>query len=83
METKSPEGYELQPGPIYFQVLRGSGDVDTVALISQTVTDVPNNGGFNLPLTGGNGVWLILAVGGLLVVMGGGYYYVAKRRETA
>ncbi|APT88988.1 hypothetical protein CFRA_06685 [Corynebacterium frankenforstense DSM 45800] len=81
VETTAPQGHELQADAIYFVVNKGA--TETVGLTNVTVKDVQRNAGFELPLTGGNGIWLILAAGGLLVVIGGGYYYVSKRRENA
>ena len=90
VETTAPDGTELQPRPIYFQVLAtgedltdGTATVPAIKLTGDdTVVDSPSNAGFNLPLTGGNGVWLLLMIGSTLVLVGGGYAYYLRRRDA-
>ena len=48
-----------------------------------TVTDVPKNAGFRLPLTGANGVIFLTVAGALLVIGGAVSAYANKRRHTA
>ena len=87
VETKAPDGTQLQPRPIYFEVLavggnlaEGTGTVPAITLTgNNTVVNSPDNAGFQLPLTGGNGVWLLLIIGGALVLVGGGYAYYLRR----
>lgn len=81
IEAKSPEGFELQAQPIYFQVLRNAEE-QTVEPHGVDVRDVQANAGFQLPLTGGNGVWFLLGAGGLLILVGG-IYETRQRRSEA
>jgi len=48
-----------------------------------TVTDVPKNAGFRLPLTGANGVIFLTVAGALLVAGGAVVAYANKRRHVA
>ena len=48
-----------------------------------TVTDVPKNAGFRLPLTGANGVIFLTIAGALLVAGGAAIAYANKRRNSA
>ncbi|MFD5868270.1 SpaH/EbpB family LPXTG-anchored major pilin [Corynebacterium sp. NPDC060344] len=83
-ETKAPAGYELLPEPIEFTFTRddiaavddAAGD-DAVTLVKkvENVKSVTPQ----LPLTGGAGIGLIVALGGLLI--GAGAWY-AKRNGT-
>lgn len=88
VETKAPDGTQLQPRPIYFQVLAvgedltdGTANVPAIKLTGDdnTVVNSPDNAGFQLPLTGGNGIWMLLIIGGALVLVGGGYAYYLRR----
>lgn len=79
-EVKAPAGYELLPKPIKFQLLTNGSDA-TAPIQTIGVEDVPANGGFNLPLTGGKGVLPLIALGGLLVIGAGGYAAVAAKRN--
>ncbi|SDN40334.1 LPXTG-motif cell wall anchor domain-containing protein/conserved repeat domain-containing protein/fimbrial isopeptide formation D2 domain-containing protein [Actinomyces ruminicola] len=81
VETKAPEGYELQSDPIAFQVLRANV-ADSPYTIGFTVTDVPSNAGFRLPLTGANGI-LFLTVAGVLLVGGAVLLAVHNKRRNA
>lgn len=67
VETKAPSGYELQADPIPFQVLQSNATSDNSYTVAETVTDVPKNGSFTLPLTGAAGVAVLVLAGGLLV----------------
>ena len=81
VETKAPEGYTLQPDPIPFRVL--ATDAEAKVPTEVTVTDVPKNAGFRLPLTGANGVIFLTVAGALLVVGGAVIAYANKRRHAA
>ncbi|MBV7302057.1 SpaH/EbpB family LPXTG-anchored major pilin [Corynebacterium sp. TAE3-ERU2] len=81
VETKSAEGYELLAEPHYFTVEKGEGD--TVALSSEEIKNVEDNAGFDLPLTGGRGVTMLLVLGGVLIVGGGAYAFYSNRRQNA
>ncbi|MGO2140979.1 MAG: SpaH/EbpB family LPXTG-anchored major pilin [Leucobacter sp.] len=75
VETKSPEGFTLLAEPIKVEVnstenpvvvsgATGNGDNKL-----ETVVNVPDNGGFELPKTGGFGTWM-LGLGSLLLAAG-------------
>ncbi|NDR53176.1 SpaH/EbpB family LPXTG-anchored major pilin [Actinomyces sp. 565] len=89
VETKAPEGYELQSGVITFQVLKANvianTDTDGNVLaytLDVKVTDVPSNAGFRLPLTGANGI-LFLTIAGVLLVGGAVLLAVYNKRRSA
>jgi len=81
VETKAPEGYTLQADPIPFRVL--ADNATAKASTAVTVTDVPKNAGFRLPLTGANGVIFLTVAGALLVAGGAVVAYANKRRHAA
>lgn len=81
VETKAPEGYTLQADPIPFRVL--AADAEKKIPTEVTVTDVPKNAGFRLPLTGANGVIFLTIAGALLVAGGAVAAYANKRRNAA
>ena len=81
VETKAPEGYTLQADPIPFRVL--AADAEAKAPTNLTVTDIPKNAGFRLPLTGANGVIFLTVAGALLVAGGAVVAYANKRRHVA
>ena len=76
VETKAPDGYELLAEPIPFEV------TEVVPTKNITVTDLPKNGGFILPLTGGPGAFATYAVGAALLI-GTGVLLFRRRRRTA
>lgn len=81
VETKTAEGHELLAEPQKFQI-EASTDNKTVELTALEIKNSPSNGGFNLPLTGGQGVLYLLAGGVLLLVLAGGATYILRRREA-
>ena len=81
VETKAPEGFELQTRPIAFQVLESNSKADNEYTLATTVKDVPKNGGFNLPLTGAAGVGVLIGAGALLVGGSGAIALANKRRK--
>ena len=81
VETKAPEGYSLQADPIPFRVL--AEKAEKKAATEVTVTDIPKNAGFRLPLTGANGVIFLTVAGALLVAGGAVVAYANKRRHVA
>lgn len=81
VETKTAPGHELLAQPIKFQVV-ANDTTKTVALVDQQISNIPSNGGFDLPLTGGQGVIYLLAGGVMLLVLAGGAYYIMRRREA-
>lgn len=81
VETKAPEGYSLQADPLPFRVL--AEKAEKKAATEVTVTDIPKNAGFRLPLTGANGVIFLTVAGALLVAGGAVVAYANKRRHVA
>ena len=81
VETKAPAGYELNAQPIRFQVLKGTQEA-SIALTSVNVTDVEDNAGFQLPLTGGQGILILLLAGGALLIIGRGYALYTQRKSA-
>ncbi|SHE24897.1 SpaH/EbpB family LPXTG-anchored major pilin [Actinomyces glycerinitolerans] len=81
VETRAPAGYELQSDPIAFQVLKSQVEASPYT-IEFTVTDVPSNAGFRLPLTGANGI-LFLTIAGILLVGGAVLLAVHNKRRGA
>lgn len=81
VETKAPEGFELQTRPIAFQILQSNSKADNEYTLNTTVKDVPKNGGFNLPLTGAAGVGVLIGAGALLVGGSGAIALANKRRK--
>ena len=81
VETKAPEGFELQTRPIAFQVLQTNSTADNQYTLATTVKDVPKNGGFNLPLTGAAGIGVLIGAGALLVGGSGAIALANKRRK--
>jgi len=78
VEVQAPSGYELLAEPLEFTVTAAT----TAAGIDLTVTNVPHNGGFQLPFTGGTGTGL-LYLAGIGLIAGGVVFLVAKRRRNA
>ena len=81
VETKAPDGYELQSRPIAFQILASNSTDANKYTLETTVKDVPKNGGFNLPLTGAAGVGVLIGTGALLVAGSGAIVLANKRRK--
>ncbi|MCW3493390.1 SpaH/EbpB family LPXTG-anchored major pilin [Microbacterium sp. SSM24] len=76
-EIVAPEGFELLAAPIEFTV-----DAATTAVgIDLEVVNVPSNGGFELPLTGGAGTTLFWLGGGMLLA-GAVFLAVYARRKA-
>lgn len=80
VETKSPVGadgtkYELLAEPIEVEV--SSSDI---TVVTREIVNVPKNGGFELPLTGGGGTWALTAGGVLLI--GGGLLLTMRRKRA-
>ena len=60
-----------------------AADAEAKAPTNLTVTDIPKNAGFRLPLTGANGVIFLTVAGALLVAGGAVVAYANKRRHVA
>lgn len=76
-ETKAPSGYEILPKPVMFQISKDSSD----KTVNVKVLDVPKNGNFALPLTGANGIAMMVVIG-VLLVGGSGLYVAAVTRRN-
>ena len=81
VETKAPEGFELQTRPIAFQVLETNSTAANQYTLETTVKDAPHNGGFRLPVTGAAGVGVLIAAGSALVAGAGAITIANKRRK--
>lgn len=84
VETQAAPGYELLAQPIDFQILvegqQADGSGGTVKAVNLTTDqNLTDNTRLNLPLTGGNGIWFVLAIGAILVAAGGAYSYAQRR----
>lgn len=83
VETEAPDGYELLPNPIAIDFTRadvaktddGTDAVTVRAKIENVATVSPE-----LPLTGGTGVGILAALGGLIVAAGA---WAARRMNRA
>ncbi|AOZ71922.1 hypothetical protein BK816_00295 [Boudabousia tangfeifanii] len=82
IETKAPEGYELLAKPIPFLVTDRTMNGTENATLPVTIKNVKTNNGFNLPVTGGEGIALLVTAGGLLVA-GGALVALRNRRNKA
>lgn len=78
VEIEAPDGYELLAEPIEFEVTAATSAVG----IDLTVTNVPQNAGFELPFTGGSGPGLLYLLGFGLIA-GGVAFVILTRRRTA
>ncbi len=80
VETQAAEGYALLAKPYYFQVKKDGQE--EISLTSLDVKNTKNRGGFELPLTGGTGVTMLLIIGGLIMAGGALYMVRNNRREN-
>ena len=90
VETRAPEGYTLLAEPIEVEVT----DLFSVKVVSgmpqddgndgmlERVVNVPNGAGFELPKTGGWGLWL-LGSGSVLFALGAGLMILRRNRNRA
>lgn len=76
VETKAPVGFELLPEPVYFTV-----DSDSASAVALVVVNVPHNGGFDLPLTGENGIAILIAAGVAVLALGATAAVVTSRKK--
>jgi fimbrial isopeptide formation D2 family protein/LPXTG-motif cell wall-anchored protein len=85
VETKAPEGYNLDATPRYVTIdwKTGTSDPAAAAYATELVNNEKSNLDNNLPLTGGDGVGALSLAG--LVLVGGGvtYYAVTSRKRRA
>lgn len=75
VEVKAPDNYELLAAPVPFTITADT----TVVGVDNTVVNVPSNGGFKLPLTGGPGTVLLYGAG-VLVLAGAVLLFARSRR---
>ncbi|HEX4189606.1 MAG TPA: SpaH/EbpB family LPXTG-anchored major pilin [Marmoricola sp.] len=62
-EVTAPTGYELLAEPIKFDITQAT----SAAGVDLTIKDVPSNGGFQLPFTGGHGLRNYYIAGAVLI----------------
>ena len=81
LETEAPDGYELlpQPVPVTFSPTASTTELLTV---DTDIQNVRSNAGFNLPLTGGMGIWVALGGGALLLLIAAAYYAARNRKQA-
>lgn len=77
VETTAPDGYELLAEPVSFLI----NATTTTVGVDLEVKNIPSNGGFELPLTGGVGTGLLYAAGALLLT-GAGLLLVRSRKTS-
>ena len=83
VETKAPEGYNLQAQPMSFTITSKDGDNGRIAdLVHTTVTNTEKNLGNSLPLTGGQGA-AVLGGAGAALLLGAGVYALYRRKQNA
>lgn len=76
-EIVAPDGYELLAEPIEFEINATTTEIG----IDLEVINVPNNAGFELPLTGGTGTTLFWA-GGAMLLAGAVFLAIYSRRKS-
>jgi LPXTG-motif cell wall-anchored protein len=76
VENNAPAGYELLAEPIPFLVTAAT----TTVGVDLQVKNIPSNGGFQLPLTGGTGTGLIYTAG-VLILLGAVIGILRSRRS--
>ena len=80
LETKAPAGYEKSPEPIKFTLTDGA-DAAVVSL-DLNVPNTPKNAGFNLPFTGGAGLFAATSAG-LVILIAAAYAIISLKRREA
>lgn len=80
VETQAPDGYSLLPQPIPV-TLTATGNETALVTATADIQNVETNAGFNLPLTGGRGIWALIG-GGVLLLLLAAAYYMKTRRST-
>lgn len=78
VETKAPQGYNLNADPIAFTVSQGADG--NLALANLRVANEKTNLNNSLPLTGGDGI-AMLSLAGLALIGGGAAYYAVSARK--
>lgn len=78
VETHAPDGYELLAQPIEFTVTATT----TTIGIDLTVTNIPHNGGFQLPFTGGTGTGLLYLAGIALLATGTTFLLIRRHKNA-
>lgn len=82
-EIAAPDGYSLLPAPVMVNPFTYDADTIELVVADQEISNIGINAGFTLPLTGGNGFWVIVGAGVILLVMAGGYYVIARNRSES
>lgn len=79
VETVAPEGYALLPQPVPVNLTYTTSNTALVNA-DAPIENVEANAGFQLPLTGGMGIWLIIGGGVLLLIIAAIYYAITRKR---
>lgn len=80
VETSAPDGYSLLPQPFPVE-LTATGNENALRTATADIQNVKTNAGFDLPLTGGRGIWALIG-GGVLLLLLAAAYYMKTRRST-
>lgn len=80
VEKQAPEGYSLLPQP-FPVTLTATGNETALVTATADIQNVKKNAGFDLPLTGGRGIWALIG-GGVLLLLLAAAYYMKTRRST-
>ena len=80
VETQAPDGYSLLPQP-FPVTLTANGTETALVTTTANIQNVKTNAGFDLPLTGGRGIWALIG-GGVLLLLLAAAYYMKTRRST-
>ncbi|MGV3073334.1 SpaH/EbpB family LPXTG-anchored major pilin [Corynebacterium phoceense] len=80
VETQAPDGYSLLPQPFPVE-LKATGNETELVKVTADIQNVKTNAGFDLPLTGGRGIWALIG-GGVLLLLLAAAYYMKTRRST-
>lgn len=82
VETKAPEGYNLQAQPMEFTITSRDGDNGRIANVTHMdVRNTEKNLGNSLPLTGGSGA-AVLGGAGAALLLGAGVYALYRRKQN-
>lgn len=82
VQVQAPDGYELLPAP-YLLGGAFTGTETQYTPVNVEIRNVQANAGFNLPLTGGMGIWVLLGGGVILLLLAAAYYAVTRTRTQS
>lgn len=81
LETAAPDGYAKLLAPYLLPELAGDESITTLVNATAEIKNIKDNQGFNLPLTGGAGLWGLLGGGALLLLIAATYYARLKKNQ--